>query len=199
MTNADTDGQPVPGSKQPGEPVGETGRPPAQGDGRSAGPWSRQHVRSWPQCRSPGARRLPRPGERGGAVRSRSPRPRPGGQVRSRSLVERAVARLPGTRSPRPRQPCRPAPMAWLRHRVLQAMAAAGTADHAGLSAAGRAGLERSNRKVTLKVGSQEKLLAIGEGAAGRARGARRTFRRAVGPCVLEFAGLLAGLPLMPK
>jgi peptidyl-tRNA hydrolase, PTH2 family len=52
---------------------------------------------------------------------------------------------------------------AWLRHRVLQALAtSAGVVE---LSEVERTWLERSNRKVTVKVGSEPELLAVYEQA----------------------------------
>jgi PTH2 family peptidyl-tRNA hydrolase len=54
------------------------------------------------------------------------------------------------------------ASMAWLRQRVLQALTASGPVE---LSEAERTWLERSNRKVTVKVGSEPELLAVYEQA----------------------------------
>jgi peptidyl-tRNA hydrolase, PTH2 family len=50
---------------------------------------------------------------------------------------------------------------AWLADRVIQGMTANGTVDHVALSAAERAWLESSFRKVTVKVGSEEELMAV--------------------------------------
>jgi PTH2 family peptidyl-tRNA hydrolase len=54
---------------------------------------------------------------------------------------------------------------AWLRQRVLAVLTPAGTVDRVALSEAERTWLERSNRKVTVKVGSEEQLLAVYEQA----------------------------------
>ena len=50
---------------------------------------------------------------------------------------------------------------AWLADRVINAMTPNGTVDHVLLSAAERAWLESSVRKVTVKVNSEEELLAV--------------------------------------
>ena len=50
---------------------------------------------------------------------------------------------------------------AWLADRVIQGMTPDGTVDHVALSAAERAWLESSFRKVTVKVGSEEELMAV--------------------------------------
>ena len=50
---------------------------------------------------------------------------------------------------------------AWLANRVIQGMTPDGTVDHVALSAAERAWLESSFRKVTVKVGSEEELMAV--------------------------------------
>ena len=50
---------------------------------------------------------------------------------------------------------------AWLADRVIQGMTPNGTVDHVALSAAERAWLESSFRKVTVKVGSEEELMAV--------------------------------------
>jgi peptidyl-tRNA hydrolase, PTH2 family len=50
---------------------------------------------------------------------------------------------------------------AWLAGRVLQGMRPNGTVDHVDLSEAERAWLESSFRKVTVKVDSEEKLMAV--------------------------------------
>jgi len=47
---------------------------------------------------------------------------------------------------------------AWLRERVLQGLA---PSQHVGLSEVERSWLEQSNRKVTVKVGSEQELLAV--------------------------------------
>jgi PTH2 family peptidyl-tRNA hydrolase len=57
------------------------------------------------------------------------------------------------------------ASMAWLRQRVLTVLTPAGTVDRLALSEAERTWLERSNRKVTVKVGSEEQLMAVYEQA----------------------------------
>jgi peptidyl-tRNA hydrolase, PTH2 family len=57
------------------------------------------------------------------------------------------------------------ASMAWLRQRVLPLLAPAGTVGRAEFSPAERAWLEGSLRKVTVKVGSEAKLLAVHEKA----------------------------------
>ncbi len=57
------------------------------------------------------------------------------------------------------------ASMAWLRQRVIQRMTPAGTVDHVDFSEAERAWLEGSLRKVTVKVGSEEALMAVYEKA----------------------------------
>src|SRR6266571_4273985 len=57
------------------------------------------------------------------------------------------------------------ASMAWLRQRVMPRMTPAGTVDHLQFSAAERAWLEGSLRKVTVKVGSEQELLAVYEKA----------------------------------
>jgi PTH2 family peptidyl-tRNA hydrolase len=54
------------------------------------------------------------------------------------------------------------ASMAWLRQRVLQALATSGVTE---LSEVERTWLERSNRKVTVKVGSEPELMAVYEQA----------------------------------
>jgi PTH2 family peptidyl-tRNA hydrolase len=53
------------------------------------------------------------------------------------------------------------ASMAWLRQRVTQRLNSAGTVDHVEFSQAERAWLEGSLRKVTVKVGSEEELMAV--------------------------------------
>jgi PTH2 family peptidyl-tRNA hydrolase len=53
----------------------------------------------------------------------------------------------------------------WLRQRVLQAMTPSGTVEHVELSEVQRTWLEQSNRKVTVKVGSEQELLAVYEQA----------------------------------
>jgi peptidyl-tRNA hydrolase, PTH2 family len=50
---------------------------------------------------------------------------------------------------------------AWLADRVLQGMRPNGTVDHVDLSTAERAWLESSFRKVTVKVDSEEELMAV--------------------------------------
>ena len=50
---------------------------------------------------------------------------------------------------------------AWLADRVIQGMTPNGTVDHVALSAAERAWLESSFRKVTVKVSSEEELMAV--------------------------------------
>ncbi len=54
---------------------------------------------------------------------------------------------------------------AWLRQRVLTVLTPAGTVDRVALSEAERTWLERSNRKVTVKVGSELELMAVYEQA----------------------------------
>jgi PTH2 family peptidyl-tRNA hydrolase len=54
---------------------------------------------------------------------------------------------------------------AWLRQRVLQAMTPSGTVEHVELSEVEGTWLEQSNRKVTVKVGSEQELLAVYEQA----------------------------------
>jgi peptidyl-tRNA hydrolase, PTH2 family len=50
---------------------------------------------------------------------------------------------------------------AWLADRVLQGMRPNGSVDHVALSAAERAWLETSFRKVTVKVNSEDDLMAV--------------------------------------
>ena len=50
---------------------------------------------------------------------------------------------------------------AWLRQRVLQGLTPAGTVDRLELSEVERTWLEQSNRKVTVKVGSEDELMAV--------------------------------------
>jgi peptidyl-tRNA hydrolase, PTH2 family len=50
---------------------------------------------------------------------------------------------------------------AWLAERVLQGMTLNGTVDHVALSAAERSWLQSSVRKVTVKVNSEEELMAV--------------------------------------
>ncbi len=50
---------------------------------------------------------------------------------------------------------------AWLRQRVLAAMTPSGAAEHVRFSGVELAWLEQSNRKVTVKVGSEQELMAI--------------------------------------
>jgi peptidyl-tRNA hydrolase, PTH2 family len=50
---------------------------------------------------------------------------------------------------------------AWLAERVLLGMTPNGTVDHVALSAAERSWLESSVRKVTVKVNSEEELMAV--------------------------------------
>jgi PTH2 family peptidyl-tRNA hydrolase len=57
------------------------------------------------------------------------------------------------------------ASMAWLRQRVLPGTTVSGTADQVELSEVERTWLERSNRKVTVKVSSEEDLIAVYEQA----------------------------------
>jgi len=57
------------------------------------------------------------------------------------------------------------ASMAWLRQRVMPRMTPAGTVDHIQFSAAERAWLEGSLRKVTVRVGSEAELMAAYEKA----------------------------------
>jgi peptidyl-tRNA hydrolase, PTH2 family len=57
------------------------------------------------------------------------------------------------------------ASMAWLSRRVIERMTPGGSVDHLRLSAAEQAWFERSFRKVTVKVGSEEELLAVYEKA----------------------------------
>ena len=56
---------------------------------------------------------------------------------------------------------------AWLADRVIDAMTPNGTVDHVALSAAERAWLESSFRKVTVKVNSEEELMAVYHQALG--------------------------------
>ncbi len=53
----------------------------------------------------------------------------------------------------------------WLRQRVLQGLTPAGTAYQLELSEVERTWLEQSNRKVTVKVGSEQELMAVYEHA----------------------------------
>jgi PTH2 family peptidyl-tRNA hydrolase len=53
------------------------------------------------------------------------------------------------------------ASMAWLRQRVMPLITSAGAADQVEFSAAERAWLEGSLRKVTVKVGSEDELVAV--------------------------------------
>ena len=53
------------------------------------------------------------------------------------------------------------ASMAWLRRRVLQGLTTSGGTDLVELSEVERTWLERSNRKVTVKVGSEPELMAV--------------------------------------
>jgi len=55
--------------------------------------------------------------------------------------------------------------MAWLRQRVMPLLTPAGVADQAEFSSAERMWLEGSLRKVTVKVGSEQELLAVYEKA----------------------------------
>ena len=57
------------------------------------------------------------------------------------------------------------ASMAWLRQRVLQGLTTSGATDLVGLSEVERTWLERSNRKVTVKVGSEPELMEVYEQA----------------------------------
>jgi PTH2 family peptidyl-tRNA hydrolase len=57
------------------------------------------------------------------------------------------------------------ASVAWLAERVLTRLAPAGSVDHLEFSAAERAWLTSSFRKVTVKVGSEPELLAVHEKA----------------------------------
>ena len=50
---------------------------------------------------------------------------------------------------------------AWLANRVIQGMTPNGTVDHVALSPAERTWLETSFRKVTVKVSSEEELMAV--------------------------------------
>ena len=54
---------------------------------------------------------------------------------------------------------------AWLAERVLQGMTLNGTVDHVALSAAERSWLQSSVRKVTVKVNSEEELMAVYQAA----------------------------------
>jgi peptidyl-tRNA hydrolase, PTH2 family len=54
---------------------------------------------------------------------------------------------------------------AWLAERVLQGMTRNGTVDHVALSAAERSWLQSSVRKVTVKVNSEEELMAVYQAA----------------------------------
>ena len=56
---------------------------------------------------------------------------------------------------------------AWLADRVLQGMTPDGTVDHVALSAAERSWLQSSFRKVTVKVSSEEELMAVYRKAVG--------------------------------
>ena len=53
------------------------------------------------------------------------------------------------------------ASMAWLRQRVLQGVTTPGVTDLVELSEVERTWLERSNRKVTVKVGSEPELMEV--------------------------------------
>src|SRR5271166_4097799 len=53
------------------------------------------------------------------------------------------------------------ASMAWLSRRIIERLTPAGPVDHLQLSAAEQAWFERSFRKVTVKVGSEEELMAV--------------------------------------
>ncbi len=53
------------------------------------------------------------------------------------------------------------ASMAWLRQRVLQGVTIPGVTDLVELSEVERTWLERSNRKVTVKVGSEPELMEV--------------------------------------
>ena len=57
------------------------------------------------------------------------------------------------------------ASMAWLRQRVLQGLNTSGAGDLVELSEVERTWLERSNRKVTVKVGSEPELMEVYEQA----------------------------------
>lgn len=57
------------------------------------------------------------------------------------------------------------ASMAWLRQRVLQGLNTSGATDLVELSEVERTWLERSNRKVTVKVGSEPELMEVYEQA----------------------------------
>ena len=50
---------------------------------------------------------------------------------------------------------------AWLADRVIQGLSPNGTVDHVALSPAERTWLDTSFRKVTVKVGSEEELMAV--------------------------------------
>jgi peptidyl-tRNA hydrolase, PTH2 family len=54
---------------------------------------------------------------------------------------------------------------AWLAERVLHGMTPNGTVDHVALSAAERSWLQSSVRKVTVKVNSEEELMAVYQAA----------------------------------
>jgi PTH2 family peptidyl-tRNA hydrolase len=54
---------------------------------------------------------------------------------------------------------------AWLAERVLQGMTPNGTVDHVALSTAERSWLQSSVRKVTVKVNSEEELMAVYQAA----------------------------------
>lgn len=59
------------------------------------------------------------------------------------------------------------ASMAWLRQRIMPHLTPAGRADQVQISAAERAWLELSMRKVTVKVGSETELLDVYDKALG--------------------------------
>ena len=57
------------------------------------------------------------------------------------------------------------ASMAWLSRRIIERITPDGSVDHLQLSTAEQAWFERSFRKVTVKVGSEEELMAVYEKA----------------------------------
>ena len=78
------------------------------------------------------------------------------------------------------------ASMAWLRQRVIQRLNSAGTVDHVEFSQAERAWLQGSLRKVTVKVGSEEELMAVYSKALEAGLGAHLITDRGL----TEFGGI---------
>jgi PTH2 family peptidyl-tRNA hydrolase len=75
---------------------------------------------------------------------------------------------------------------AWLAERVIQRLAPDGTADHVQLSAAEQAWLKTSWRKVTVKVGSEDELMAVYQQALASGLAVRLITDRGL----TEFAGV---------